>query len=57
MTLQEIFATDPLSLTRPDREVIIAKFREDRANFMLGLKTPKEKKSPPAKISLSDLGI
>lgn len=39
--ISDLFAKDPLLLTRDDRAAIIAKFREDRAKWQLGQRTPK----------------
>jgi hypothetical protein len=64
--ISDLFAKDPLHLTKEDRSQIIAKFRENREAFMLGQrvgrtvpveKKPKEKKAPPGKLSLGDLGL
>lgn len=63
-SLSELFATDPLSLTKEDRRVIIEKLRADRANFMAtGARQPQSSAKPKATgvkrtgLSLDDLGI
>lgn len=53
--LSELFERDPLKLTREDRRKIIEKFREDRATFLVGKKTPKTAKKPA--IDLDSLDI
>lgn len=42
--ISELFARDPLKLTRPDREQIVQYYRDNRAKYFLG--TPKEPKPP-----------
>lgn len=37
--IADLFARDPLSLTKPDIEVIVKYYREKRAQFNLGDKT------------------
>ena len=56
--IQELFARDPLKLTKDDRSKIIAYFRENRAKFLAGAKLPKEPKvkGPAPQLSLEDLG-
>lgn len=59
--ISELFSRDPLSLTRDDRSKIIAKYRDDRARYLLGAKSPKAAKPTKAKaptgggLSLDDL--
>lgn len=56
--ISDLFSKDPLSLTKSDRSLIIAEYREKRAKYMLGVKTPKAKTAPKAKaggLSLDDL--
>lgn len=61
--LADLFATDPLKLTRENRAVIIAKFRENRQSFMLGQKSEKAAKPKAATkskitgLSLDDLDV
>lgn len=58
--LSEIFARDPLSLTKPDIQLVIARMREAQTQFDLGVKTPvAERKKPKAatKDLLKDLGL
>lgn len=49
--ISTLFSTDPLSLTRADRALIIAEYREKRERYMLGQKTAKviAKKAPKVK--------
>lgn len=58
--ISELFNRDPLSLTKDDRSKIIAKYRDDRARYLLGQKvpkTPKAKAKTPSTggLSLEDL--
>lgn len=56
--LQRLFDTDPLQLTKPDIDTIIAHFRAARANFNLtgtGAKKAKAKDEKVEKIDLDDL--
>lgn len=59
--ISELFSRDPLTLTRADRSLIIAEYREKRERYMLGQKTAKviAKKAPKVKkageLSLEDL--
>jgi hypothetical protein len=61
--IAELFARDPLKLTREDRTKIIAHFRENREKYIAGVKAPKavaEKKTKApvqGKLSLDDLGL
>jgi hypothetical protein len=61
--ISELFARDPLSLTREDRSEIIAHFRDNRARYIAGqaqAKLPKEKapKAPKAPLpALDDLDL
>lgn len=57
--ISDLMAIDPLKLTKEDRSVIIAKYRADRANFMLGVKAPREKKekADTSGLSLGDLKL
>jgi hypothetical protein len=64
--LADLFATDPLKLTRDNRKVIIEHMRASRQQFMLGnksagapAKAPKEPKVKGEKkaLNLDDLGI
>lgn len=56
--ISDLFSKDPLSLTKSDRSAIIVEYRDKRAKYMLGVKTPKAKPAPKAKaggLSLEDL--
>lgn len=62
--ISELFARDPLNLTKEDRRAIIEKFRADRALFIANgqkkvTKADKEKltkeKAPPLQLNLDDL--
>jgi hypothetical protein len=65
--IAELFARDPLSLSDPDIDVLIAHYRKARENFLLGDakagKSPARKEKAPPKnldisgINLDDLGI
>ena len=57
--IADLFAKDPLSLTREDRAEMIAYFRKNRALWVQGIKAPKAtKEKPPAGgISLDDLEL
>lgn len=44
--LAELFAADPLSLTKEDRRPIIEYYRDRRHLFLSGGKPPKEAKTP-----------
>jgi hypothetical protein len=59
--ISELFARDPLKLTKEDRRAIIAKFREDRAKFVAnGMKKPtkaQEKAAASAKAPSLDLDL
>lgn len=59
-TLEELFAADPLSLTKTDRRPIIEYYRSRRVTFLSGgkmtkAKEPKPKSGPLPAIDL-DLG-
>lgn len=47
--IHELFARDPLSLSDADFAQIIARFREARGQFNLGVKTAGKIKPPSAK--------
>lgn len=59
--ISELFSRDPLSLTKSDRALIIAEYRDKRERYMLGQKITKvaAKKAPkvktPGGLSLDDL--
>jgi hypothetical protein len=64
--IQELFDKDPLDLTTEEIDVIIAKFRSDRMNYLQPeAKTPKKVSSSKAPaqldmgldLSLDDLGL
>ena len=46
--LSELFTRDPLSLTTADIDLIIARYREARAQFNLGLASAPKKPRPKA---------
>lgn len=54
-TLAELFARDPLTLTREDLDRIIEKLRESRKNFVLGGKTAVKGEKKP--VDLKELGL
>lgn len=58
--LSELFARDPLTLTRENIDAIIAHLRESRSNFQIGDKragkAPVDKANIPA-LNLSALGL
>lgn len=61
-TLSQIFATDPLELTKPDLQKVVAFFREQRKRFNMTGKAAapkKEKKSGGAvtQLTLGELGL
>ncbi len=57
--ISELFSRDPLSLTKSDRALIIAEYREKRERYMLGQKTakaaPKPKAAKKSGLSLDDI--
>jgi len=57
--ISDLFAKDPLSLTREDRDKIILHLRENRARYVAGVKAPKAvaKKAPSEPLNLDDLGL
>lgn len=61
--LSELFARDPLQLTKSDRAQIIAHMRANRAAFMQGQRTTSVEKAskkpapPKGKLSLGDLDM
>lgn len=60
-SLQEIFARDPLELTRENIDQIVLAMREARSKYMTGLKAKAEPKAKREKSagapSLDDLGL
>lgn len=52
MPISELFGLDPLSLTRPDLDRIVEKYRGVRQLFAAGVRPPKEKKSKTAGLAL-----
>lgn len=61
--ISDLFARDPLSLTREDIDALIKRYREARAQFNLGVKnagaTKKVKEVGPkiTEINLDELGL
>lgn len=58
--IAELFGRDPLTLTKPDLEEIVAYYREKRATFLSAGKVKAEKaakKAAPPTLSLDDLDI
>jgi len=57
--IARLFAEDPLKLTKEDRAAIIARYREARAQFNLGVKsagsTKKVKAETPKITNLDDI--
>lgn len=54
----ELFSRDPLKLTREDRAAIIAKYREARNQFVLGVKSAgNAKKIKGGEVKIKDLDI
>lgn len=47
--INELFARDPLELSAPEFDQIIARFREARGQFNLGVKSAGKIKAPSAK--------
>ena len=64
-SIAELFARDPLSLTRENIESIIAYYRENREKFVSGIKAPAATKTRAAKpkaekltsLTLDELGL
>jgi len=60
-TVAELFARDPLKLTKSDIDTIISELRKKRANYMLGekgagsMKPAKTAAKPKAKATSADL--
>lgn len=55
--ISELFAKDPLSLTREDRTSIITYYRENRQRFITGQKVLKAEKAPKAKAAAIDIDL
>lgn len=53
-TTAELFARDPFSLTKLDRDRMIENYREARKNFKLTGKAQTAEKKP---VDLADLGL
>jgi hypothetical protein len=61
-SLEEIFSSDPLNLTRQDRDVIVSELRRARENWIKEEASGKKRSSagkapPPPNLKLSDLGL
>lgn len=59
-SISDIFATDPLSLTKVDRRRIIEEFRKNRVLWIAtgkGVKNAATPKVKPGKLTLEDLGL
>lgn len=58
--ISDLFARDPLSLTKDDRAKIIAHYRASRAQWNATGKSPRKKvekaNSPIEKLTLDDVG-
>lgn len=57
--ISDLFARDPLALTKDDRAKIIKYYRDQRAQWNATGKAPRKKKEnggPVEKLSLDDLG-
>lgn len=56
--IQDVFDLDPLELAKDDDAIraVIAKFREARAQWLLGDKKAGKEKKEKQQLSLSDLG-
>jgi len=57
--IAELFQRDPKDLTREDRAAIIARYREARTQFILGVAqagSPKKVKEVKPKLTSLDLG-
>lgn len=57
MSLADLFAADPLSLTREDRKPMIEYYRSRRHIFLSGGKAPKEPKVTKSKGPLPDIDL
>lgn len=55
--ISDLFARDPLSLTKEDLDAIIEHFRANRVLYLSQGTVAKEKKTPLAGASLADLGL
>jgi hypothetical protein len=49
MAIEELFDRDPLSLTRSDRDTLVAELRKRRREWKLKEDEPKVKREPKAK--------
>ncbi len=56
-TISELFARDPLQLTKPDRDLIIEYYRRKRQQFNLGIKDAGSSKKLDEPIDLEELGL
>lgn len=56
-SLAELFAADPLGLTKEDRKPIIEYYRSRRHIFLSGGKAPKEPKVTKTKGPLPDIDL
>lgn len=56
--LSKLFDEDPLKLTKEDISAIVARMRESQAQFELGIREPKAKKTPTKRSDLlKELGV
>lgn len=55
--LQRIFDTDPLNLTAADITAVVTAYRQQRAQFNLGIKTPKAKPIKGEKESVNQIDL
>ena len=56
-TLAELFAMDPRSMTDEQCNIIIARYREARAQYNLGAKAPGSKKAMDKKDKVTEIDL
>ena len=56
-SISDLMARDPLSLTKSDRSKIIEYYRNNRTNFIQGIKTPKAAKAVKTKADVPNLDL
>lgn len=56
LSISELFARDPLELTKPDLDRIVAKYRSARELFAAGVKPVREKKAKKSDLALDLIG-